>query len=165
MCHFYFFLPPLKVLTCAVVGRYLLCPGHLSVPATGCRLTKCVPDSAAHENTEGLQHSNTGSVLLLLQCHFGARPKAGPAPSQPVSPDFPIHKPRDLLPSTYAAWPTTNPRKGLLPLRGSKLGLLHLQVRLRRGSDEDRLDCHSCFNVTIFLLPTMWHLCLARHIS
>ena len=82
---------PLFLLTSPVVCRYLLCPGHLSVPVTGCRLTKCLPDGATHENTEGLQHSNPGPVLLLLQCHFGARPKAGPAPSQSVSfsPDFP----------------------------------------------------------------------------
>lgn len=41
-------------LTGAVVGRYLLCPGHLSVPATGRRLAQRVPDSAAHEDAEGL---------------------------------------------------------------------------------------------------------------
>lgn len=41
-------------LTDAVVGRYLLCPGHLSVPATGRRLAQRVPDSAAHEDAEGL---------------------------------------------------------------------------------------------------------------
>lgn len=81
--------PFLKRVTCFC--RYLLCPGHLSVPATGRWLIKCMPDGAAHENTEGLQHSNPGPVLLLLQCHFGACPKAGSAPSQSVSfsPDFP----------------------------------------------------------------------------
>lgn len=41
-------------LTGAVVGRYLLCPGHLSVPATGRRLAQRVPDGAADEDAEGL---------------------------------------------------------------------------------------------------------------
>lgn len=36
------------------VGRYLLCPGHLSVPATGRRLAQRVPDGAADEDAEGL---------------------------------------------------------------------------------------------------------------
>lgn len=68
-----------------MVGRHLLRPGHLSVPATGCRLSTRVPDSAADEDAEGLQHSNAGPILLLLQRHSGARPEAGPAASQSVS--------------------------------------------------------------------------------
>lgn len=74
-----------SVLTRPVVGRYLLCPGHLSVSTPRCRLTKCVPDGAAHENAESIQHSNPGPVLLLLQRHIGACPKARPAASQSVS--------------------------------------------------------------------------------
>lgn len=108
----------LSLLTHPVVGRYLLCLGHLSVPATGCRLTKRMPDSATHENTEGLQYSNTRPILLLLQCHFGARPKAGSAPSQSVSfaPDSP-NQPMiaeisaiDLL-TPRVVWPINDPRK------------------------------------------------------
>lgn len=100
-------------------NRYLLCPGHLPVPATGCRLTKCISDGATHENTEGLQHSNPGPVLLLLQCHFGACPKAGPAPSQSVSfsPDFPNQSINpeisavNLLTPSCVVWPISEARK------------------------------------------------------
>lgn len=111
---------PFKVslLTSPVVGRYLLCPGHLSVPATGCRLTKRMPDSATHENTEGLQHSNAGPVLLLLQCHFGARPKAGPAPSQSVS--FNPVCPNQSMSPEISAVDLLTPRRVVWPINESR---------------------------------------------
>lgn len=66
--------------------RYLLCPGHLSVPAAGCGDAQRVSDGAADENAEGLHHPDPRPVLLLPQCHPGARSKTGPALSQSVMP-------------------------------------------------------------------------------
>lgn len=138
----------MSLLTSPVVGRYLLCPGHLSVPATGRRLTQCIPDGASHENTESLQHPNPGPVLLLLQCHFGARPKAGSAPSQSVSfsPDFPNQSMSpeisavDLLTPSRVVWPISEPRK-INFLKEAVLwneAILLLQARPRRDSDKKR---------------------------
>lgn len=51
---FFLIISSVVVPLTGVVGRYLLCPGHLSVPATGCRLAQRVPDGAADEDAEGL---------------------------------------------------------------------------------------------------------------
>lgn len=50
----FFLINSVVVPLTGVVGRYLLCPGHLSVPATGRRLAQRVPDGAADEDAEGL---------------------------------------------------------------------------------------------------------------
>lgn len=69
-----------------LLPRYLLCPGHLSVPVAGHGDTQCVSDSAVDENTEGLHDPDPRPVLLLPQRHPGACSKTGPALSQSVMP-------------------------------------------------------------------------------
>lgn len=159
-----------------VVGRYLLRPGYLSVPATGCRLTQCMPDGATHENTEGFQHSNTGPILLLLQCHFGARPTAGPAPSQSVSlrTDSPVKSMSsevsavNLLTPRRVVWPINEPRKVYFLAETTCWNyILHLQARPGQSRDKKRLK-YWCYNVLMWQYSHYQQggfLFLAEHIS
>ena len=70
---------------CCAPPRYILCPGHLPVPAAGPRHAQRAADRPTHAEPEGLQHPDPRPVLLLPQRHPGTRPTARAAAGQSVS--------------------------------------------------------------------------------
>lgn len=92
-------------------SRYLLCTGHLPVPAAGRGHAEHLPDSAAHEDPARLQHPDPRAVLFLLHRHPRARPAPGPPAPQPQP-----RCPGEELTGTLR--PATSPRNPLPVLPG-----------------------------------------------